>query len=255
MIFDADTHISPTHEDRMAITIDELLRRMDRARVDKALAWLRPPYQRAIDESNAYVYRATRQHPGRIYGFGWADPNLGVQKAREMVWRCVEEYGFYGVKLNGAQNSFLIDDPILSLPVIEEIAKTGKLLAFHVGADAIEETHPYRVGKIAGMFPELQILVVHMGGAAIPDLSRSAIEMAQIHPNLTLIGSGVRATAVLNAIHTLGAERVCFGSDTPFNLMHVEVAMYRALLEDEISPDEIEMVMSGNISRILGVKE
>ena len=55
MIIDADTHISPTGEDAMAITIDELLRRMDSAGVDKALTWLRPPYLREIDESNAYV--------------------------------------------------------------------------------------------------------------------------------------------------------------------------------------------------------
>jgi hypothetical protein len=37
MIIDADTHISPTGEDAMAITYDELVRRMERAGVDKAL--------------------------------------------------------------------------------------------------------------------------------------------------------------------------------------------------------------------------
>ena len=42
MTIDADTHISPTGEDAMAITYDELLRRMDRAGVAKALTWLRP---------------------------------------------------------------------------------------------------------------------------------------------------------------------------------------------------------------------
>ena len=255
MIIDADTHISPTGEDAMAITIDELLRRMDRAKVDKALVWLRPPYCRELDESNAYVYQAGRQHPDRILGFGWADPNLGVEKAKQTVRRCIEEYGFYGVKLNGAQNSFMIDDPERSIPVIEEIAKTGKLLAFHIGADAIEETHPFRLGKIASMFPEVQILAVHMGGAAIPDLSRAAIEIAQTHPNLTLIGSGVRHTAVLSAIRKLGAHRVCFGSDTPFNLMHVELAMYDALLDGEITQAEKQMVMAGNISRLLGLND
>jgi hypothetical protein len=59
---------------------------------------------------------------------------LGLDAARAAVKRCVEEYGFYGVKLNGAQNSYYIDDPQLALPIVEEIARTGKLLAFHVGA-------------------------------------------------------------------------------------------------------------------------
>lgn len=134
MIIDADTHISLTGEDANAITFDELVRRMDRAGVDKALTWLRPPYMREIAASNAYVYRATQQYPDRILGFGWADPHLGLDEAKAAVKRCVEEYGFYGVKLNGAQNSYYIDDPQLALPIVEEIARTGKLLAFHVGA-------------------------------------------------------------------------------------------------------------------------
>jgi predicted TIM-barrel fold metal-dependent hydrolase len=254
MIIDADVHISPTPEGGNSIGVDELLRRMDRAGVDKALAWLQPPYMREIDEANAYVHQAMQRHPDRILGFGWADPNLGVQKARDTVKRCVYEYGLYGVKLNGAQNSFYIDDPVLSTPVIEEIARTGKLLAFHVGADSPEHTHPFRVGKIARQFPEVQILVVHMGGAAIPDLSAAAIETAQEHPGLALIGSGVRATAVLKAVKQLGSTRVCFGSDTPFALMHVEVAKYHALLDGEVSAQDKHDVMAGNIVRLLDLK-
>jgi hypothetical protein len=253
LIIDADTHISPTGEDANAITIDELLWRMDRAGVDKALAWLRPPYMREIDESNAYVYQATQLYPDRILGFGWADPRLGLDRARDAVKRCIEDYHFYGVKLNGAQNSYYIDDPRLSLPIVEEIAKTGKLLAFHVGTDAFEATHPFRVAKIARMFPEMQILMVHMGGVGYADLSNAAVEMAQECPNLTLIGSAVRAVAVLKAIKTLGADRVCFGSDTPFALMHVELAKYNALLEDEVTPAEWQMVMAGNIARLMGL--
>ena len=253
MIIDADTHISPTGEDANAITIDELLWRMDRAGVDKALAWLRPPYMREIDESNAYVYQATQLYPDRILGFGWADPRLGLDRARDAVKRCIEDYHFYGVKLNGAQNSYYIDDPRLSLPIVEEIAKTGKLLAFHVGTDAFEATHPFRVAKIARMFPEMQILMVHMGGVGYADLSNAAVEMAQECPNLTLIGGAVRAVAVLKAIKTLGADRVCFGSDTPFALMHVELAKYNALLEDEVTPAEWQMVMAGNIARLMGL--
>ena len=253
MILDADTHISPTAEDSMAITSDELVRRMDRAGVDKALAWLRPPYLREIEESNAYVYQATCQFPNRIIGFGWADPRLGVVQACDTVHRCVHEYGFSGVKLNGAQNSYYIDDPKISLPVIEEIAKMGKLLAFHVGTDAADATHPFRVAKVARMFPEVQILMVHMGGVAFADLSHAAIEMARECPNLTLIGSSVRHVAVLSAIRELGAGRVCFGSDTPFALMHVEVSAYRALLENEVSALEFEMVMGLNMMRLLGL--
>jgi predicted TIM-barrel fold metal-dependent hydrolase len=253
VIIDADTHVSPTGEDTMAITYNELLRRMDRAGVAKALTWLRPPYMREIAESNAYVYEAAQKHPDRILGFGWADPRLGLDKAKEAVRRCIYDYGFYGVKLNGAQNSFYIDHPDISLPVVEEIARTGKLLAFHVGTDAYETTHPFRVAKVARIFPEVQILMVHMGGVAHHDLSNAAIEIAQECPNLTLIGSAVRTRAILKAVKLLGASRVCFGSDTPFELMHVEVAKYHALLDGEVTPEEKQRIMAGNIARLMGL--
>ena len=254
MIIDADVHISPTFEGGNSITIDELLRRMERAGVDKALTWLQPPYRREVDEANRYVYEATKNFPDKILGFGWIDPNLGVEKAKDMVKRCIYNYGFFGVKLNGAQNNFYIDDPKLSIPVIEEIAKSGKILAFHVGADAYEQTHPFRVGKIAKQFPRQQILMVHMGGASFADLSNAAIEIAQENPNLTLIGSAIRSIPILKAIKTLGASRVCFGSDTPFELMHVEVAKYHALLDGEVSEEEKQQIMAGNIIRLFGLK-
>ncbi|KPK48544.1 MAG: amidohydrolase [Planctomycetes bacterium SM23_25] len=255
MIIDADCHVSPTPEGGVSITIDELLCRMDAAGVDRAVTWLQPPYRRDLDEANAYIHRATEDHPDRILGFGWADPNLGVGKAVDMVRRCLQEYGFYGVKLNGAQNAFFIDDPHLSLPVVEAVAVAGGILAFHVGADAFEQTHPFRVAKIARTHPNLPILVVHMGGVGHADLTRATIEFAAECPNLTLIGSAVRAPAVLAAIRTLGAERVCFGSDTPFDLMHVELARYRALLGGEVGDDEKAAVLGGNVARLFGLRK
>lgn len=102
MIIDADTHISPTGEDTYAITCEELIRRMDDAGVDRALTWLRPPYMRDITPSNRYVFEAVRAHPDRLLGFGWVDPHFGLERARDEIKHCLEEYQFFGVKLNGA---------------------------------------------------------------------------------------------------------------------------------------------------------
>ncbi len=252
MIIDADVHISPTFEGGNSITIDELLRRMDAAGVDRALTWLQPSYCRDVAAGNRYVFQAVQQHPDRILGFGWTDPNLGVPEAIAEAKRCIEEFGFYGVKLNGAQNNFYIDDPRLSLPIVDAAAASGRLLAFHIGADAYERTHPFRLAKIAARHPGVQILAVHMGGASFDDLSAAMIEMAEERPNISLIGSAVRAVPILKAIATVGTDRVCFGSDTPFELMHVEVARYYAMLRELPTGDQ-EKVMGGNLARLLGL--
>ena len=250
MIIDADTHIAPTGG---AFALDEHMKRLARSGVDKTLVWLKPDYQgTGIEGHNKYIYEAMQHYPDQILGFGWADPTVGVEHAKRMVKMCVEDYGLYGVKLNGAQNDYYIDDPELSLPVVDEIAKTGKLLAFHIGADAYERTHPFRAAKIARMYPDLKILMVHMG-MANRDMNDAVIEMALECPNMVLIGSATTPGAVLKAIKTLGADRVCFGSDAPFQMQHVVLAMYEAMLDGEVSEEEKALVMGGNIARLFGL--
>lgn len=254
MIIDADVHISPVPTGGNSIFIEELLRRMDHAGVHKAVTWLQPPYYREIKPSNQYVYEASKKYPDRILGFGWSDPNLGMDHARDMVKRSLQDYGFYGVKFNGAQNEFYIDNPAL-FPLYEEVAKAGKILAYHIGGDSPEHTHPFRLAKIAQAFPDTPILMVHMGGAHFHDFGNAAIEFAQQCPNINIVGSVIRTHPLLRAIKVLGAQRVCFGSDTPFEYMHVEVSKYQTLLEGELSSEEKALVMGGNIERLFGLTD
>lgn len=252
MIIDADCHISSHKFDSLAITADELVEQMDRAGVDKALVWLKPPYNKDIAPENRAIHAAVTKYPDRLLGFGWANPRLGAQATSDAIKRCFEEYGFLGIKFNGAQDDYVIDDSQLAMPHIEQAAAYGKPIAFHIGSDFFENTHPYRLGNIAARFPETQFIMIHMGGAAVPTLERAAIETAAKHPNITIIGSAIPEHAILRAIDTLGAERVCFGSDMPFRLMHVQLAMYRALLRDHDSAAQA-MILGGNMARLLGV--
>jgi uncharacterized protein len=250
MVIDADTHIAPTGGD---FALEAHMERVERAGVDKTLTWLKPDYEgEGIEGHNRYVYDAMRRYPDTILGFGWADPTVSVEHAKKMVKVCTEEYGFYGVKLNGAQNSYYIDNEKLALPVIEEIAKSGKLLAFHIGPDAYERTHPLRARKIAMRYPELKILMVHMG---MTDwvMNQAVVEVAQECANMYLIGSGTDARAIMHALQVLGAERVCFGSDAPFQRPHVVKAMYDALLKYEATEEERAQIMGGNIARLFSL--
>lgn len=253
MIIDGDVHISPTSEKPLSLHAEDMVRWLDRAEIEKALTWLQPPYTRDIDASNRYVFESARRFPERILPFGWADPHLGIEHALRSVQLCVDEFGFYGVKLNGAQNDYYIDDLECVGPVVEAIVRTGRLLAFHIGTDAFDKTHPYRLAKIARRYPEARILAVHMGGVGFADLTNSMIEVAEEHGNVTLIASAVRSAPILNAIKRLGAERVCFGSDMPFELPHVEIARFNALLDGEITPAEKALVMGGNLARLLRI--
>lgn len=249
MIFDADTHLSPIREGNNSVDVDGLLRLMDRAGVDKSLSWVYPPYVKTnLNASVAYVAESMKRYPDRIYGFGWIDPTLGVKNAVELTKRCMQEYGMYGVKLNGSQNKFYIDDPSKTYPIVEEVAKAGKIIAFHTGSDDPNHVHPYRAEHVIKDFPDTQFLLIHMGGA----LYKAAIEVAERCPNVTLVGSETPKPGIVEAIQALGAHRVAFGSDAPFCLMSAEVGAYKAMLKDmQLTDDEIEYVMYKNIAKLI----
>jgi hypothetical protein len=251
MIVDADCHISSARLDALAMTAEELVEQMDRAGVEQALVWLKPPYDREVPRENRAVYAATQRFANRLIGFGWCNPRLGRAAAENEIRRCFEQYGFAGLKFNGAQDDYVIDDAELALPLIAVAASYGRPLAFHIGADFFENTHPTRLGHLAALFPETTFFMIHMGGAAFPALDRAAIEVALQHPNIQIIGSAIHERAILKAITTLGPERVCFGSDMPFFLMHVRLAMYQALLRD-MDAEARAKILGGNLLRILG---
>lgn len=227
-IFDADTHMSPYKN--FAQSIDALTwgERMEAAGVDKALAWLLPQGVNDVTESNAYIYKASKQD-GRILPFGWANVGEGLEKAVSDVKKCLTEYHFPGVKLNGAQNEYYIDGEE-AMEVIRVIAELDGILAFHIGADFPDHTSPLRAERAAQAFPHMPVLMIHMGGAGNPDVSESVIETAKRNPNMYLVGSAISIEKVKRAIDVLGDERILFGSDTPFYSAEDRLAEYEAML-------------------------
>lgn len=250
MIVDGDTHISFEPKDK-AVTAEELISRMDEAGVDKALSTLQCGID--VDEEcdyeglNKYVYEETKKYSDRLIPLGWVNPRLWP--ARESIRQLhiqVEDYGFKAIKLNGMENYFDLLDTERSIPIIEELAKTGTMVAFHCGND--DRTNPKKVAVIAKMYPELPVLLIHMGIT----LNDDAIRAAEANKNITLIGSNLQDYSyVRKAIDILGSRRVCFGSDAPFFDLSECIQTYDTILAG-LSEDEIRNVMGKNILRLFG---
>lgn len=252
MIIDADCHISSAKHDPLAMTADELLRHMDRAGVDRALIWLKPMYDRNIEPELEAVHAAAKRHPDRFIPFGWCNPRLGDRRARDQIARSFETYEFAGLKFNGAQDDYVIDDPELAWPYVELAASYGRPLAFHIGGDFPENTHPYRLQRLAEAFPDTTFILIHIGGAFFPPLDRASVEVARACSNVHMIGSAVHERAIEGAIRAVGTDRVLFGSDMPFFYMHTRLAMYRELLRDHTEA-EGNAVLGGNLARLVGI--
>jgi len=251
MIFDCDTHMSPYRNFDQAVNAEQLNDLLERAGVDQALVWLQPQGVDDVSESNRYIYESAKRFPRLAVPFGWANVMEGEEKALQDARTCLLEYGFKGVKLNGAQNAYNIDS-LSALHVCEEIAKNGGIIAFHIGADEPDYTHASRAAVVAKAFPETLILMVHMGGAGEPDRSPEVIAAALDCPNMVLVGSAIGVERVKTAINTLGANRVLYGSDAPFRNPHDIVTQYSAMLEAFDSRTR-ELVMGQNARILFGL--
>jgi len=248
MFIDADCHIAAG---KHGIGVEELLRRLDQAGVEKAVCWPMVTYTREIYPDNRAIYEGYKAHPDRIIPFCGVNPMLGLQEAREELERCIEVYGVAGVKLNGARDGYYVDHPDLSLPLIRMIDEAGLALAFHCGANDFERTHPFRIASISDAHPNLRIMIVHMGGGAQPSISDAVIDLARRYRNWWLIDSEADYRKILRAVQVLGSERVCYGSDTPFAPMRFEWGIRQVVYQD-LTSAERAMVFGDNIARLLG---
>lgn len=251
MRIDADCHLAAPSAG-IGIGADELLRQLDAVRVDKATVWPMVSYTRAIAPDNEAIHAAYRAHPDRIIPFGGVNPMLGLDVARDELERCIEVYGMRGIKLNGARDGYHIDSPRLAMPLIERIAEAGLALSFHCGANDFDKTHPFRIARISDRFPELRIMVVHIGGSGIPDMADSVMDLAPGYPNWYMVDSELDYRKTLKALAVLGPRRVCYGSDTPFCPMRYEWGIRQVVYQD-LTEQERAMVFGGNIARMLGI--
>lgn len=249
-LFDADTHMSPYRNFDKSINAEQWENLMEKAGVDQAIAWLLPQGVEDVTESNKYIGTVARTNR-RIIPFGWANIREGVDKAKSDAERCMREYGCKGVKLNGAQNEYFIDSPE-AMEVMKVIADEKGIVAFHIGADYPDFTDPIRAERAARAFPETKFLMVHMGGASMPDVSENVIKIAGRNPNMYLIGSAIPVEKVKIALDTLGPDRILFGSDTPFYSAVDVKAEYDRMLS-VYSVDVRKKVMGENARRLFNL--
>lgn len=249
MIIDADCHVSS----REPIgSVDELIRQMDELGIDKAVCWPKFLFPNDMEADNAAIGEGARKFPDRIIPFAGINPKLGTERGLEELDRCISEYGIRGVKLNGVRDRYFIDEKALSYPVVEKLDEAGMVFAVHCGSDDFEKTHPFRIAKISDDFPTLQVLLIHFGGSARPDIHEAAIEYAQKYPQWQLVDSEADYRKILRALEILGADRISYGSDTPFCPMRYEWGLRQVIYQDLSEADKAQ-VFGENIEKMLSL--
>ncbi|MHC5005607.1 MAG: amidohydrolase family protein [Planctomycetota bacterium] len=229
-------------------TVEDLLEEMDRAGVDRALImglpWRSAERCRAHDD---YVARCVREHPGRLSGLGLL-PRPGTADPRDVVRRCAD-LGLRGVKAIPSWQGWRLDDPALA-PACEELAARGMILMTHVDHAFVAPERadlPYHVLEVARRHPDLRILAAHLGGLLC--LYELHEPVRRIMRNVRFITSvPLTVPMVRFAVEAVGARRLAFGTDFPFNPSHDQASVRRAVEALRLAPDDQRLVAGAAIA-------
>lgn len=243
--------------------LDRLLAAMDACGIERVcLSGIGGLFQCGTDED---VREAFEAHPDRVIGATFVRPGVdGPEKIRR-----AREQGFRMVKVSIPRIGY--DDPA-GFPLWECAVDCGMPVLFHTGvvttaAEAPGERisswhmHPMRLEPVTREFPDLKLIVAHLG----IHWNHDAAELARMRPNVyvDLTGEPGGWRARLDAVG-LGEwlwwpgalDKVCFGTDVHCTGIQRVLEEDRARL-DALGADEAtrRRVFAGNILSLLGEEQ
>lgn len=280
LIIDALTHISTEADDVIGwgprFLAEDLLAVMDAprkvlgqpARVDKAVVF--PALGRTVPtsglsfaEQHSYVAESVDRHPDRLIGGAAVHARLWNAEVAAQFDELVIRHNFRMIYIHPSLHKYWL--PIqtpsegegsrrMLYPLFEAARKYNLPVLIHTGEQPY--ALPATVDFVSGVFSDVPIIIGHLGTQG-ELYTMEALMVAERHPNVYLETSFAMGHMLIEAVHSVGPERVIFGSNTPpleptQQLMMVEESLTLAPpVGMGLAPQDVRKVMGGNLARLL----
>ncbi len=136
------------------------------AKVDRAIIFtLRYGDSTGVEGDDETTAAAVAKYPDKFIGFAYVDPRRTDYLT--MLRHAIEDLDLKGVKYGPIYNGVPLSDPRLT-PVYEYLVRNDLPLTLHMGTtytreSAVDLGRPIHVEPIALRFPDLKIVMAHMG--------------------------------------------------------------------------------------------
>jgi predicted TIM-barrel fold metal-dependent hydrolase len=207
--------------------------------------------------SNLWACELNKKHP-QIVPFIGVDPWVLSSNEMEAHLRdMAKRHNARGVKVHPVVQRFYMHDARM-MPIWSACEELGLPIMAHSGPAQGGEQYaePRAYKNVLEAFPQLKIVLAHMGGASwrqLPEVSSYQNAYYDICEIIEWTGAsnGPTKTELARLIKKVGPERVMMGSDFPwYDIDHtIEVLMSLPLL----SKEEKEAILGANAVRILDI--
>jgi|SRR5262245_14824690 len=250
LVIDSHTHLytidlyslrprNPDYSERVKETISDYLVWLDQFGVHQAaVSSLTPMVSRNWESrhgGNEEVFELMKVRPDQI--IGQYVPNIyeSAVMIREKITEAVEEYGCRGLKLHPWVQGFPANDE-RTYPVMEKAAEFKLPVLFHSGTAPY--CTPLLIADIAGRFPEVPVVMGHMGKH---ELYFDVFPATRLSQNIYLETCGHEILiTVEQAVNEFGASRVLFGTDGPSSSFR---GLVYSIEDLQISDQEKEQIL------------
>ena len=281
-IIDCVTHIS-THEDDVVgwgpkFLAEDLIAQMDAPRkilgepapvskavVFPALGRTVPTSEMGFVEQHQYVVEAVAKYPQRLIGGMVVHARLWNREVEAAATDMVRNQGFKMMYIHPSLHNYWL--PIqtpsesegakqLMYPLFEFAKKMDIPIYIHTGEQPYSV--PATVDFVAGAFPDVKIIIAHLGTQG-EMFTIETLLVASRHENVYVETSFAMPHMIIEAVHTIGPERVIFGSNCPpleptHQLMNVEESMMlKPPIGMDLPPEDLPKILGGNLAGLLGL--
>ena len=245
----------------------ELAGSMARAGVDCSVVLPVATAARQVPHVNDASARLNQEWGGRgLISFGCIHPDC--PDPRGELAR-IAALGLKGIKLHPAYQATRFDD-IRYLRILDRAGELGLVVLTHAGIDigipAPTYCDPEMVLRALEQVGPVTLILAHMGGwrqwdqveALLPQ-SSVLLDTAFSYGDLTPLEGHpfsedqlhmMEQEQFVRFVRKFGAQRLLFGTDSPWGDQSADVASIRAL---PLSPEERDAILGGNAQRLLGL--
>lgn len=194
-----------------------------------------------------WALKFTKEYPN-LLSLGTMHPDM--EDFREEA-KFLKENGFKGIKIHPDYQLAFIDDERY-FRMYKALCDYDLLLLTHAGFDIglPQPRHctPERMSKVMKEFPSLKIVAAHMGGVEEQEQVYKYYIGKNIYLDTCFTHHHIKPEALTKAIKDHGADRVLFGTDSPWS----DQKQQREYIEGlDLTETEKNMVLGGNAAKIL----
>lgn len=235
---------------------------MDQMGVEKAVIMpLNDPWlmsmEFTIEAVHKNLYAMKQCYPGKFYAFADVDTRNSSVESVKAIEQAVDKYALDGIKLHPNNTGVALDSDY-NQPIFAFAQKHNIPVAIHCYPNSDNDfCTADKIVRIMAQFPDLTVIVSHMGAYQWEQLLATTVyvDISAILPDY-IRTYGIKKTNEI--LRQFGADRLIFATDYPDNRFLKPEEIYRSyfdvLNQMDFTLEEVEMVIYGNIERVLNWK-